>query len=158
MLTNFFNFISDNITYTAAIVSGVTLFNFSFYCLCTKSIPLGFKTIFLGNDILSPINTSSSLSSEASSLISRSSSLSSGSAEMQLTPTVSSSSTSSYLTSQFQFHDYNPTWFLDLTRQLKAKEALYTLNEQGINNISLEYCRSSPKGRLINSLTKCYIY
>ena len=61
---------------------------------------------------------------------------------MQLTPTVSSSSTSSYLTSQFQFHDYNPTWFLDLTRQLKAKEALYRLNEQGINDISLEYCRT----------------
>ena len=109
MLTNFFNFIGDNITYTAAIVSGVTLFNFSFYCLLTKSIPLGFKTIFFYSDILTPINTSSSLisrSSDASSLISRSSSLSSGSTAMQLTPTVSSSSTSSYLSPQFQFHNY----------------------------------------------------
>jgi hypothetical protein len=72
--------------------------------------------------------------------------LSSGTA-MQLTPTVSSSSMSNYLspnsgTSQFQFHNYNPNWFFDLTRQLKAKEAFSTLNEQGINNFSLEYCRS----------------
>ena len=106
MLTNFFNFIGDNITYTAAIVSGVTLFNFSFYCLLTKSIPLGFNTLFFGSDILSPINTSSYLSSGSSSLLSGSSSLSSGSTAMQLTPTVSSSSTPSYLSSQFQFHYY----------------------------------------------------
>ena len=109
MLTNFFDFISNNISYTAAIVCGVSLFNYSFYCLCSKSIPLGFKTIIFGNDILTPLNTSSSLisrSSDASSLISRSSSLSSGSTAMQLTPTVSSSSTSSYLSPQFQFHNY----------------------------------------------------
>ena len=142
MLTNFFNLIGDNISYTAVIVSGVILFNFSFYYFWKHS------SIF-GNDILSPINTSNSslfepstLSSEASSLISRSSSLSSGSTTMQLTPTVSSNSHSNFLSTQFQFHNYNPNWFFDLTRQLKAKDAFNTLNEQDFNNISLEYCRS----------------
>jgi hypothetical protein len=113
MINNLFDFVSNNITYTAVIVSGVSLINYSFVYFWKHS------SIF-GNDILSPISTPNSSLFEPSTL-------SSGTA-MQLTPTVSSSSMSNYLspnygTSQFQFHNYNPNWFFDLTRQLKATEA-----------------------------------
>jgi hypothetical protein len=77
--------------------------------------------------------------------------LSSGTA-MQLTPTVSSSSMSNYLspnsgTSQFQFSNYNPTWYLDLTRQLKAKEIFDLLpewieNSRRIGPYTIEECRT----------------
>lgn len=117
MINNLFDFVSNNITYTAVQaygqVSGVSLINYSFVYFWKHS------SIF-GNDILSPISTPNSSLFEPSTL-------SSGTA-MQLTPTVSSSSMSNYLspnygTSQFQFHNYNPNWFFDLTRQLKATEA-----------------------------------
>jgi hypothetical protein len=53
MINNFFDFVSNNITYTAVIVSGVSLINYSFYYFWKHS------SIF-GSDILSPINTSNS--------------------------------------------------------------------------------------------------